>query len=75
MTRCKVVCQSVTKRLGYGGAPFLFEAELTPVHRDSPENEDFFASTPGGRINLATIRDDHFVPGKTYYVDFTEAES
>lgn len=75
MTRCKVVCQSVTKRLGAASGPFLFEADLTPVHRGSPENEDFFAATPSGRLILATLREEHFVPGKSYYVDFTEAES
>lgn len=75
MTRCKVVCDAVTKRAGWKGSEqlFLFEAQFTPVYGGSPENEEFFASTPTGKLVLGTIREDHFVPGKTYYVDFTEA--
>ncbi len=76
MTRCKFVCVVVTKRAGWKpGQEFVFEAELAPVQGGSSENEDFFAATPSGAIHLGLMQADHFVPGKSYYIDFTEAES
>ncbi len=76
-TRAKVVCQSIRKYRGWGTPPPMFyEAEFIPVTGDSSEeNKSFFASTPSGSIKLSTIREDHFVPGKSYYIDFTEADS
>jgi len=53
---------------------FVYDATLFPVSDNSPENKQFFASTPSGQIQIGTIREDHFVPGKTYYIDFIEAE-
>lgn len=76
MTRAKVICTGVRKYRGWGSqpAPIFYEAEFTPVTGDgSEENKSFFASTPGGNIKLSTIREDHFEPGKSYYLDFTEA--
>lgn len=71
-TRCKFKCQSVTKRLGYvtGGPQFAYDAEFQAVYGDSPENKAFFAATPSGSIKVATVKDDQFVPGHEYYVDF-----
>jgi hypothetical protein len=73
MTRAKFRCVSVAKREGWGGSPFLYSAEFHPVTGDSPENKEFFAATPSGRIEVSTVRADHFEVGKSYYVDFTEA--
>jgi hypothetical protein len=74
MTRCKVVCQSVSKQRGWAGAEFIYSAVFTPVTDDGTEdNKKFFAATPTGRLELGVIREDHFQPGKSYYVDFTEA--
>lgn len=78
-TRAKFVCQSVTKMVGHGwyGVPpggFIYAAKFTPVTGDTPENKEFFAATPTGSVELSTIREDHFVPGKSYYLDFTLAE-
>lgn len=75
-TRAKVTCVSVRRYQGWGAtpAPMFYEAEFLPVTGGSPENDEFFASTPSGQLKLSTIRDDHFTPGKSYYVDFTEAE-
>ena len=75
-TRAKVTCTGVRKYRGWGGnpAPMFYEVTFTPVTGDtSEENKSFFASTPSGEIKLSTIREDHFEPGKTYYLDFTEA--
>jgi len=82
LTRAKVTCVSVTKRASNVWDPdgkvskpgFVYEAEFYPVTGDSSENKSFFASTPTGNLKLGTIREDHFVPGKSYYVDFTPAE-
>lgn len=74
MTRCKFKCQSVTKRLGFNGDPFNYDAEFQVVYGGSPENKAFFAATPSGSIKVATFKEDQFVPGKEYYVDFTPAE-
>lgn len=75
-TRAKVKCSSVEKYENWDKekAPFLYRAKFGVVSSGSPENAAFFGSTPTGQIELSTVRDDHFVPGKSYYVDFTEAE-
>lgn len=77
MTRAKVTCVSVRKYQGWGStpAPIFYEAEFVPVTGGTEENKSFFASTPSGNIKLSTIREDHFMPGKAYYIDFTEAEA
>jgi hypothetical protein len=51
---------------------------LSPVTTGSAENESFFRYTPVGRIELSTINPAaaaQFVPGKSFYVDFTDAGS
>ena len=75
-TRCKVTCTSVRKYQGWGAqpSPMFYEADFTPVTGSSGENAQFFASTPSGNLKLSTIREDHFQPGMSYYVDFTPAE-
>jgi len=50
---------------------------LQPVVKGSPENDKFFAATPGGEIKLyCTSLDasEQFELGKEYYIDFTQAE-
>lgn len=47
---------------------------LHPVVGGSPENDSFFKYTPGGLINISTVNPEaaaQFVPGQSYYVDFT----
>jgi hypothetical protein len=76
--RCKVKCVSVTKRLDQSWDSltqksyerFVYDAKFYPVSGGSEENKRFFASTPSGNIELSTIREDEFVPGKEYYIDF-----
>lgn len=51
--------------------------KLYPVSSGSDENKAFFASTPSGNIELATINKaagEQFKLDGEYYVDFTEAE-
>ena len=70
--RAKFVCQSVTE-FGWGNK----SAELTAVSSGNPEDNQFSAATPSGQITINVDKDtpakDYLVPGKKYYVDFTEA--
>jgi len=72
--RAKFNCDSVTE-YGYGNK----EAKLTAVYDDGkPENNQFAEATPSGQVTINIDKDavakDFLVPGKTYYLDFTEAE-
>lgn len=70
MTRAKFVCQSVTDN---GDTKSVV---LTPVTNGSDEDKSFWKWTPSGRIEMQVLNPDvKFEPKKTYYVDFTEAES
>ena len=80
MIRAKFTCNSVRKyksTVWEGSKPvegFNHEYEMSAVTgKGGGENESFFASTPTGSIKLSAVRNDLFEPGKTYYVDFTEA--
>ena len=69
ISRAKFACLAVTKRKYYGG--FLFEYEFMAVTDGSEENKSFFASTPSGSLKLGAVRNDVFIPGESYYLDFT----
>jgi hypothetical protein len=73
--RAKFRCDSITKVVGWAGPeyPFLFNYSFSPVYGNSPENKEFFAATPSGEVKLGSVKADLFVPGKEYYIDFTEA--
>jgi len=72
----KFNCVLKTQRKNWNpDPPYLYEYEFQPVTGGSKENEQFFASTPGGSIKLTAVREDLYVPGKAYYVTFSEAES
>lgn len=81
MTRCKVQCVSVIPREHDGWdtekqesvKTTVYDAEFYAVSDGTEENKKFFKSTPGGHITFTTMRSDHFIPSKFYYVDFTEA--
>jgi hypothetical protein len=74
MVRCKYKCSSVTKKTAYYGKPgFLYEAEFAPVTGGSEENKAFFDATPSGSFKVGTYVEDHFEPGKEYYLDIAEA--
>ncbi len=72
--RAKFTCSSVTKSLGWGGNEFHYNYKFQAVTSGSEENKQFFASTPGGNIELTAVRNDLFSPGKQYYLDFKLAE-
>lgn len=51
--------------------------KFQPVTGGSIENESFFKWTPYGSIDIGTINENvlkSMTVGKSYYVDFTEAE-
>lgn len=78
--RAKFHCYSVRKyhtTTWVGGKPvlgFLYDYEFNVVMGDTEENQKFFASTPSGKINISSVRDDLFEVGKDYYLDFSPAE-
>lgn len=76
VTRAKFVCTEVTKSKYWDPTKgeFLYSAKLVPVTYGSEENLKFFEATPSGSISIGTFTDEHFIPGKSYYVDFTEAD-
>ncbi|MBW9102930.1 hypothetical protein [Paraburkholderia phenoliruptrix] len=54
----------------------IHEIEMHPVTSGSPDNDSFYAATPGGVVKLQTVSDDagkQFALGAEYYVDFTPA--
>lgn len=72
MIRAKFVCNEVTKRLHWDGTKrFLYTAKMSAVYSNSEENKKFFEATPSATIELSSFKEDHFIPGKEYYVDFT----
>ena len=81
-TRCKFHCSGVTKRASsrFNGETkvsepcFVYDAEFFVVSGDTPENKEFFASTPTGTLKVCTYRDDRFQPGKSYFVDISPAD-
>jgi len=70
--RAKVRCEDLQEKYGN------MEVTLTAVHSETGENADFTAATPYGTVRLGIYPVDRpaaafFKPGKTYYLDFTEA--
>lgn len=72
--RAKFVCSSVTSYAYPGNVQVV----LSPVmDSKTPENKAFWDATPNGRLDMTiTNREatDLFVPGQSYYLDFTLAE-
>ncbi len=69
MTRAKFVCYS--EKIRQTCREFIF----MPVAGGSDENKEFWKYTPSGeiKINLSNEANTRFEVGKSYYVDFTEA--
>lgn len=71
-TRCKFTCQSKTIRGAGDNQTNGFE--FTPVTGGTPEDKSFWKWTPSGKLEIqCTNPDVHFEPGKTYYLDISEA--
>lgn len=69
--RAKFVCESVTQFANPG-----VTIKLRAVYGDNPENKAFFQSTPSAVLDMGIVNPEaakQFTPGKSYYVDFTEA--
>ena len=87
IVRCKFHCVGITKRKGWNGHQFVYEAEFQAVTDDSgkgrvfkdresfdaaiAEDRKFFAATPGGTLKVYSIAADHFEVGQDYYLDLT----
>ena len=77
--RAKFVCSSVKKYatttwIENNPTPgFAYEYEFYVVAGKDGENAKFFASTPSGSLKMSAVRDDLFVPGQSYYLDFSAA--
>lgn len=68
MVRAKFTCGSVKQGVGWR------EIEFLPVVGNSIENDEFFKTTPAGKITLVVKNEGvNFEVGKDYYVDFNEA--
>jgi hypothetical protein len=53
------------------------KVSMYPVTGGTEENDSFWEATPSGKIELDLVDKsalEFFKPGKTFYVDFTEAE-
>lgn len=80
MTRCKFVCNSVTKTkhwnqpVAANAVRFLYTAKFSAVYNNSPENQQFFDATPTAELSLGVYKEDLFEPGQEYYLDFSETK-
>jgi hypothetical protein len=63
----------VTKSRAWHNDGFHYGAKLTAVTSGSAENKEFFVATPQGTLEVTTIVDAVFEPGKEYFIDITEA--
>ena len=81
--RAKFICESVTNRNSYGNkyqTVQLNAVYATVKKGDSEEpdteNNQFSVATPSGKVEMTISNPkaiDFFEPGKSYYLDFTEA--
>ena len=73
--RCKFECISEKKYKGYSkDNPYMYSYEFNVVYSDGiPEHKEFFAATPGGKLELSTIKSAMFLPGTLYYLDIIPA--
>ena len=75
--RAKFTVVSVTKTKNWKPEhPFVYEVKGQVVTGGSPENDQFFASTPGGEFRLGGVNEavaNQLEPGKDYYLTFEEA--
>lgn len=69
--RAKFQCSSITLY------PNTATAELNAIYSTTGENADFATATPSGKlvvtISAGVPAANFFAPGKSYYLDFSEA--
>lgn len=84
MVRAKFRCDRIEKQVGsrYNEVTKAYDKievssiVMLPVTANSPENKEFYASTPSGQITLGIVNPEvaaTFELGKEYFVDFTPA--
>lgn len=71
--RCKFLCTSMAKVVGWSGHEFLYSYDFQAVQQGSEENKRFFAATPAGNLKVQTVTSDRFEVGKAYYLDLSLA--
>jgi len=69
--RAKFTCIEMTEGMGGRKGRNLYSYKFYPVTEGSPENEQFFAYTPSGQLQLSSINEGLFEVGEEYYLDFT----
>jgi len=75
MVRAKFKCERVEK--GFSGDDPYVSVHFGAVIDDGPENKSWSKWTPSGQLQMTISNPnliDHFVPGKEYFLDITEAE-
>lgn len=74
-TRCKARCISRTETEWSKDGKRVWSYRFTAVMDGSDENKAFFAATPTFNLEVGTVRDDQFVVGREYVIDFTAASN
>lgn len=77
MVRAKFKVQSISRAQGWGQHKEVQTIKLAPVTGGSPENDAFYAATPGGQIELSTVRAEaagEFDLGREFYIDFVPVD-
>jgi hypothetical protein len=77
--RAKFICQRTeeVKYQGYKQTNIIFTA-VGPYNSKDYDSKKFWEASPTGELKLGVVNQaaiDYFVPGKRYYLDFTEAPS
>jgi hypothetical protein len=76
-TRAKFRCSEITHRPKHNGTDETIRTTKFQAVTDEgiPENQRYHTATPSGSIEI-TVDNPlvDFVPGRSYYVDFTAAE-
>lgn len=80
-TRAQFLCNSITERFmaiqgpaGRAESRIVFDATLFPITSGSPEDRRTWAANPGGQVQMTSLREKCFVPGKRYIVEIKEVE-
>lgn len=76
MVRAKFLVVSVEPNSS-GGEVTSKTVRLRPVTGNSAENRTFWEATPAGHMEMTITNPlafDQFLPGQSYYIDFTPAE-
>lgn len=72
MIRCKFYCESKTERKHWDKEKgSLWDYNFNPVSGGSPENDEFWAATPGGNLKLTSVLSNAFEVGNEYYLDIS----